>query len=75
MHYCSSMSSFVCEHCGMCQKNSAYRVADQVPVANQRVIRITEVGEEWSLDVVGPLPADEDGNCYILAAIDGFSRS
>jgi hypothetical protein len=57
---------FVCEHCGMCQKNSAYRAADQV--ANQRVIRITEVGEEWSLDVVGPLPADEDGNCYILAA-------
>jgi transposase InsO family protein len=63
---------FVCENCGMCQKNSAYRAADQV--ANQRVIRITEVGEEWSLDVVGPLPADEDGNCYILAAIDGFSR-
>jgi hypothetical protein len=31
---------FVCEHCGMCQKNSAYRAADQV--ANQRVTRITK---------------------------------
>jgi hypothetical protein len=32
--------------------------------------------ESESLDVVGPLPADEDDNsgCYILTAIDGFSR-
>ena len=33
-----------------------------------------EVGEEWSLDTIGPLPADESGNTYIMVAIDGFSR-
>ena len=33
-----------------------------------------DVGEEWSLDTIGPLPADEFGNTYIMVAIDGFSR-
>ncbi len=33
-----------------------------------------EVGEEWSLDTIGPLPADESGNTYIMVAICGFSR-
>jgi hypothetical protein len=33
-----------------------------------------EVGEEWSLDTIGPQPADESGNTYIMVAIVGFSR-
>ncbi len=34
------------------------------------------MGEEWSLDTIGPgpLPADESGNTYIMVAICGFSR-
>jgi hypothetical protein len=37
---------------------------------------IMEVGEEWSLDTIGPLPADESESCntHIMVAIDGFSR-
>ncbi len=32
------------------------------------------MGEERSLDTIGPLPADESGKPYIVVAIDGFSR-
>ncbi len=35
---------------------------------------VMEVGEEWSLDTIGPLEPDEDGNCFITVAVDGFSR-
>ncbi len=31
-------------------------------------------GEEWSVDTIGPLPADEEGNCYVLVVIDSFTR-
>ena len=28
----------------------------------------------WSIDVVGPFPWDGDGNCYLLVAVDPFSK-
>ena len=28
----------------------------------------------WSIDTVGPFPQDEDGNCYLLVAVDPFSK-
>ena len=31
--------------------------------------------EAVAVDTIGPLPVDEDGNCYIIAIIDSFSRA
>ena len=28
----------------------------------------------WSIDMVGPFPQDEDGNCYLLIAVDPFPK-
>ncbi len=33
-----------------------------------------EPGEEWSIDLAGPFPADKHGNTYIVVAVDTFSR-
>ena len=62
---------FVIDRCGLCQKldHGATIVAPNASITSQ------ESGEEWSIDTVGPIEEDEDGNQYIIAAIDGFSRS
>ena len=56
--------------CGLCQKLDA-SAALASPVAG---IAARECGEEWSLDTIGPLEEDEDGNQYVIVAICGFSR-
>lgn len=42
------------------------------------VLRWIDKGEApfagWSIDAAGPFPADEDGNRYLLVAIDPFSK-
>jgi len=62
---------YVVGNCGFCQKVADRRQDDDK--SQPRFNEIVEVGEEWSLDTIGPLPEDEDGNTYILVAIDGFS--
>ncbi len=63
---------YVIANCGFFQKIANRRQDDDK--SQPRFTEIREVGEEWSLNTIGPLPADESGNTYILAAIDGFSR-
>ena len=36
--------------------------------------QVLDFRAEWSLDTIGPLEPDEDGNTYIMVAVDGFSR-
>ena len=62
--------SWVLDNCGLCQKNAALVVEASEP----RFRELTEVGEEWSIDTIGPFTPDADGNAYILVAVDGFSR-
>ena len=28
----------------------------------------------WSINMAGPFPQDQDGNCYLLVAVDPFSK-
>ena len=62
----------VLDNCGYCQKVAARDQSDGRSVPSFR--EVMEVGEEWSLDTIGPLEPDEDGNCFIMVAVDGFSR-
>ena len=57
--------------CGTCQKERPV----PPPVEELRWIAKGEapfVG--WSVDAAGPFPADEEGNRYLLVAIDPFSK-
>jgi hypothetical protein len=63
---------YVIAHCGFCQKIANRRQDDDK--SQPRFNEIMGVGEEWSLDTIGPQPADESGNTYIMVAIVGFSR-
>ncbi len=63
---------YVAANCGFCQKIADRRQDDDK--SQPRLNVIMEVGEEWSLDTIGPLPADESGSTYIMVAIDGLSR-
>ena len=58
---------YVIANCGFCQKIANRRQDDDK--SQPRFNEIMEVGEEWSLDTIGPLPADESGNTYIMVAI------
>ena len=62
---------FVIDRCGLCQKIDHGQTAD----TPEEHISSQESGEEWSVDTIGPIEEDEDGNQFIIAAIDGFSRS
>ena len=45
--------------------------------ATIKTIKVCQPGEEWSVDTIGPLPADEEGNCYVLlvlVVIGSFTR-
>ena len=39
-----------------------------------KTLAVHEPGEEWSIDLAGPFPADKHGNTYIVVAVDTFSR-
>jgi transposase InsO family protein len=40
----------------------------------QAATAVDEPGCEWNIDVIGPLEPDADGNKYIIALIDSFTR-
>ncbi len=63
---------YVLDNCGYCRKVAARNQTDGRSVPTFR--EAMEVGEEWSLDTIGPPEPDEDGNQYIIVAVDGFSR-
>ena len=39
-----------------------------------KTLAVHEPGEEWSIDLAGPFPADKHGNTYIVVVVDTFSR-
>jgi transposase InsO family protein len=57
--------------CPVCQKDRPRKVTPEV-------LRWIDKGEApfagWSIDAAGPFAADEDGNRYLLVAIDPFSK-
>ena len=59
------------DNCPLCQKISAGQGSIAASLAT---ISVSECGEEWSVDTIGPLPPDEHGNEYVIAAVCGFSR-
>lgn len=59
------------DNCPMCQKVLAGKAS---MTATIKTIKVCQPGEEWSVDTIGPLPADEEGNCYVLVVIDSFTR-
>ena len=58
------------DNCPLCEKTFARQ---GYIAASLATILVSECGEEWSVDTIGPLPPDEHGNKYIIAAVCGFS--
>ena len=58
-------------HCTTCQR-------DRPPPPAREELRWTERGGApfltWSLDCAGPFPPDEDGNRYLIVAVNDFSK-
>ena len=59
------------QHCAVCQR-------DEPPAPPKEELRWTDKGGApfvgCSIDTVGPFPRDEDGNRYLLVAVDPFSK-
>lgn len=61
----------VVQTCHTCQRNA------RNPKSQRSILRSTVTGQpfqRWSIDFVGPLPASNKGNSYILTAKDCFTR-
>jgi transposase InsO family protein len=58
-------------YCAYCQKASVSRPAVQV---EPYVLSSSAPMIDLAIDTIGPLPADENGNIYIISIIDTFSR-
>ena len=58
-------------HCLVCQQ-------DKPPALPKEELHWTDKGSPlffgWSISTVGTFPWDEDGNCYLLVAMDLFSK-
>ena len=59
--------------CPMCQKIPVGRSQISHPEM-QTTIAVDEPGIEWNVDVIGPIEPDSEGNRYIIALIDSFTR-
>lgn len=57
--------------CPICQK---IRLGNASAAASTRTTVVSEPFSVVSVDTVGPLPADDRGNKYIVVVIDAFSR-
>ena len=65
--------AYFVQNCPMCQKVPTGRT--QISHAElQNTIAVDEPGVEWNIDVIGPVEPDAEGNRYIIALIDSFSR-
>ena len=58
-------------HCAICQW-------DKPPVPPKEELHWMDKGGApfigWSIDTAGPFPQDKDKNCYLLIAVDPFSK-
>ena len=65
-----------CQHfvsaCPVCQKLARRREVDQQEIPKSIMEQCAY--RKFSIDALGPFPEDEDGNCYILVAVDAFTR-
>ena len=66
--YLRDYIQYYIDNCPLCQKISAGQGSIAASLA---MISVSECGEEWSVDTIGPLPPDEQGNEYIIAAVCG----
>ena len=69
--YLRQHCEYVLTNCAACQKIRE-RKPDAEPAL--KTLAVHEPGEEWSIDVAGPFPADKHGNTYIVVVVDTFSR-
>ena len=60
------------KHCALCQKLETKKTSE-LPV-QRRSLAVKNIFQELSVDVIGPLPPNADGMCYIIVVIDGLSR-
>jgi hypothetical protein len=58
--------------CPVCQKLARRRKGDQQEIPKS--IMEQAAFRKFAIDALGPFPEDEDGNCYILVAVDAFTR-
>jgi hypothetical protein len=59
------------KECPECQKNSYSQFKVKIPrFVSGRYLPF----ERIAIDTIGPLPQDEEGNEYVIAIIDSFSR-
>ena len=55
--------------CYECQQRGSQKENNR-----KRTIKVNDIFERWGIDIVGPLPATERGNRYIIVAVDYFIR-
>ena len=57
--------------CPTCQMDKAKPLADKAPLPSYKGVAPFQ---GWHIDLAGPFPADEEGNKYLMLAVDPFSK-
>ncbi|RDY06705.1 hypothetical protein CR513_09256, partial [Mucuna pruriens] len=69
------MEANYCEHVKRCHKCQIYADNIQVPSAPLNVLPVPWPFDIWGIDVIGPIePKASNGHCFILVAIDCFTK-
>ncbi|OWZ10181.1 LOW QUALITY PROTEIN: hypothetical protein PHMEG_00017007 [Phytophthora megakarya] len=57
-----------------CQECGSWKAKPRKVIPPLRSIRRGDGGDRWALDVAGPLPADNQGRRYVVAALEYITR-
>ncbi|GMF58069.1 unnamed protein product [Phytophthora fragariaefolia] len=57
-----------------CQDCGSRKARPKAVVPPLRSVRTGEVGDRWAVDVAGPLPVTDNGNRYVIAAVEYTTR-
>ncbi|GMF50461.1 unnamed protein product [Phytophthora fragariaefolia] len=74
MYWWPHMKEAVHSWVSACQDCGSRKAKPQTAVPPLRSVRTGDVRDRWAIDVAGPLPVTEQGNRYVIAAVEYTTR-
>ena len=72
--YFDNMRQRILDYCKGCQDCQIMRRPHGFKLGQMTIPKQVEICEKWFLDFLGPFPISDNGNRYVIVAMESFSR-